>query len=201
MRQNILQSNFFPLLWPSAHLFFSFRKTSFFIYIIHHSAQRNQLFITPQFHRTRWNVTFFVQTPEMCSLRCSDNNQRLTSADPEPRCAACLVTAAAGRRDPLSGTQVCRGALLPLWSGTANTKGPSWSGLGACRGRALPSRTHPLRGLPIHTTRWWLDLSFNECYPSRPFRSCRTAVALSTSHCSLLPHTAGEQTSRRMHGI
>lgn len=53
--------------------------------------------------------------------------------------------------------------------------------------------TPPLRGLPIHTTRWGLDLSFNECYPSWTFRSRRTTAALSTSHCSLLTHAGKEQ--------
>ena len=44
----------------------------------------------------------------------------------------------------------------------------------------------PLWGLPFHTTRWGLDLSFNERYPSGACRRCGTAVALSTSHCGLL---------------
>lgn len=44
----------------------------------------------------------------------------------------------------LSGTQVCGGALLPLWSVTKARRGPGWSGLGTCRGRALP----PLRPRP-----------------------------------------------------
>lgn len=60
------------------------------------------------------------------------------------------------------------GGSLPLWSVTEVTRGLRRSGLGTSPGRALPSCTHPPRGLPIHTTRWWLDLSFNECLPCPP---------------------------------
>lgn len=56
------------------------------------------------------------------------------------------------------------------------------------------SAAHPLREIPIHSTRWWLGLSFNECYPPWPCGRRRTAVPpLSTSHCSLPPHADREQ--------
>lgn len=141
----------------------------FFIYIIYHAAQRN-----------KFVATIFVQPSEMFSLRCYDDNQTHLSS----------VPADGGRWSSSSSewdTGVRRGFSCLCDPSLKTQKGPDWSGLGTCRGRALPSCAHPLRGLPIYTTRWWLDLSFNECYPSWPSRSCRTAVALSTSHCSLLP--------------
>lgn len=60
--------------------------------------------------------------------------------------SACLMMVATDHQHPLSGSQVCGGALLPLWSVTEARRGPGWSGLGTCRGRALaPS-------LPLYPT-------------------------------------------------
>lgn len=82
-------------------------------------------------------------------------------------------------------TGVLRGP--PLWSVQGR------AGAAPARAEPPPPTLSPLRKLPIHTTRWWLDQSFNECYPWWPFGSSQQQCpltpqsSLSMSQCSMLP--------------
>lgn len=72
---------------------------------------------------------------------------------------------------------LCLPGACSEWDTGVNTGRPSNQWLGATGGPEMERlmhvpregsillATHPLRELPIHTSRWWLDLSFNECYP------------------------------------
>lgn len=73
---------------------------------------------------------------------------------------------------------------IMFWVGHRCDQGSPSSHRRVPREGSTLSATHPLREIPIHSTRWWLGLSFNECYPPWPCGRRRKAVPPS-QHVSL----------------
>lgn len=188
-------TDFFFLLQIKKLLLLVFQNTAVFLQAQHLTgASRQCSFFMGRPGEVKWISTFHDAAEKIAHLLTHWSPSPNESINPSPSVHAWwrrpLIISNSPRRD----TGVRRGPPASVIRHRGQTRASLLRLRHVPREGSTPLSTPPLRGLPIHTTRWRLDLSFNECYPSpNPFRSRRTTVAPSTSRCSLLPHTDTEQ--------